>query len=145
MNLIDWILLFTPMITGFVTSMIWKVGSSAGANIPARPPPAVFGIVWPILYILMGLAWIRLRDDKENKLYVDIMFSIITFLLCLWIVTYYYSKRGGLYVILFCYLAVLLTIVYNNKNKNSMLIVPLLVWLMFATMLNYTEVNQVYN
>jgi benzodiazapine receptor len=140
MNLIEWILLFTPMITGFVTSMIWKVGPSAGANVPARPHPIVFGIVWPILYILMGIAWIKLR--KDNGISNDILFGIITLLLCLWIVIYYYNKKGGLYVILLCYLAVLLAIIHNSKNKNSLLIVPLLVWLIFATMLNFTEVNQ---
>jgi translocator protein len=142
MNTIEWVLLFLPMITGFATNMLWNVGSSAGQNIPARPPPIAFGIVWPILYLLLGLAWIRLREHDSTN---DILFGIIITLLCLWIITYYYNKRNALYVILLCYLATLSVIIFNSENKNVLMIVPLAVWLMFATMLNYTEVNMINN
>lgn len=152
MKLIDIIILSVPLVTGFITSALFNVGKSAGASVKSRPPPIVFGIVWPILYLLIGLSWINSRNHNDSKI-TDIMYMILIFLLCLWIIVYKYNKKAALYVLLLCLTSTLFIIVYNlrnhidykesNKTNNSaLLLIPLSTWLLFAIMLNNTEVNQ---
>ena len=151
LTITEWMILFIPMLSGFIVNMLFRVGSSAGENINARPPPYVFGIAWTILYLLLGYSWIKLRGvDKTN----DILFICLVSLLCLWIVIYYYNKKYALYELLFCFMITFFIIIYNSNENSSasgglhkynLLLIPLLTWIFFATLLNYTEVNMLRN
>ena len=143
MEIIDIIILFIPLITGFLTGLIFNVGKSAGSSVKSRPPPIVFGIIWPILYLLIGWSWVSSR--QKNKPLIDIMYVILIGLLCLWIIVYKYNKKLALYVLTTSLTSTLTLIVYNTNrdNRAAVLLVPLFTWLLFATMLNNTEVNQV--
>ena len=81
--------LFYPMIAGFVVSKPCKMERS-GVNVKFRPPPFIFGIVWPILYILLGLSWINSNPDKNMNL--EVMFFVLSSLLAYWIVVYACQK-----------------------------------------------------
>ena len=67
-----------PLITGYASSAICRMEDSgkSGENVLFRPPAAAFGIVWPILYILMGVAWYVSREKftENDRLTVDIFF-----------------------------------------------------------------------
>ena len=63
----------------------------SGVNVKFRPPPYVFGIVWPILYILLGLSWINSNPDKNMN--IEIMFFVLSSLLAYWIVVYACQKN----------------------------------------------------
>ena len=131
----DLIYLLLPLITGYSVSAFCSPGKKSGANIKFRPPAWLFGIVWPILYILIGLAWV---NSKEQILY----FSALIFLLCLWSVVYscQNNKKGGIYIIFLSLLCLLF--LYTNVNKLSKnLLSPLIVWLLFAGLLNIFEVQ----
>ena len=54
--------LLFAMILGFGINLIpkCKISRNSGNIVKFRPPSFVFGIVWPILYILLGLSWILL-------------------------------------------------------------------------------------
>ena len=56
MNQTDVIIFLIPLITGYFMSAICPMKKGeAGSNVPARPPGWVFGVVWPILYLLLTL------------------------------------------------------------------------------------------
>lgn len=151
--MIDWkdwktyFFLLLPAVTGYITSFACHVGKDAGSKITARPPSWVFGVVWPILYIFLGLVWVILR--KTDPLIIDILMSITIIGLVSWIVIYgcMKKKRMALYVLLGILISGLMIFGYAwNKNKTAgMLITPFLAWIVFATMLNYTEVNRILN
>lgn len=131
------------MITGYLASMACTVGKDAGTTVPARPPSWVFGTVWPFLYIFIGIAWVILRD--KDSYIIDILMSLTVIGLVAWILVYGCgkNKKNALYIILLVLVAALLLFGYSwSQNKYAgMLITPFLGWILFATMLNFTEVN----
>lgn len=142
MKLIDLIIFFTPIILSLIISRFCNVSSDSGSNINARPPPYVFGIVWTILYIFIGISWIYLRH-YQNKNIVDALFIVLNILLNFWIIKYNCNKdkKGALFVFPFIILTTLILIVYGGGTISTYLLLPLLVWLIYAMMLNYTDVN----
>jgi tryptophan-rich sensory protein len=131
----DYFYLLLPMISGYTVASFCGPSKSAGASVKFRPPSWVFGIVWPILYLLIGLAWV---NSKKYTLY----FFILIILLNLWLVTYVCqkNKQGGVYVLL-CSLLCTLFIYTGVEKFSKYLITPLMVWLLFALLLNTYEVQ----
>ena len=131
------------MITGYIASMICTVGKDAGTTVPARPPSWVFGAIWPFLYLSLGIAWVILR--KQDSYIIDILMYITILSLVAWIIVYGCgkNKKNALYIILLVLVVALLLFGYSwSQNKYAgMLITPFLAWILFATMLNFTEVN----
>tara|TARA_Y100001958_G_C21247987_1_gene580090 strand:+ start:9671 stop:10099 length:429 start_codon:yes stop_codon:yes gene_type:complete len=131
--------LFYPMIAGFVVSKFCKMERS-GVNVKFRPPPFVFGIVWPILYILLGLSWINSNPDKNMNL--EVMFFVLSSLLAYWIVVYacQKNKKNAVFVMLAIVLNIALLMVQIPK-KSQLYLVPLAVWIFFAMLLSTTELQ----
>lgn len=129
------ILLFTPMISGYAMSGFCSPSKSAGSLVKFRPPAWVFGVVWPILYLLIGLAWIRSKHLTAN-------FICLLILLNLWLLVYVCQKNkvGGVYIIFLSLLASLYIFVGLDKTTKY-LFAPLIVWLLFAAFLNTFEVQ----
>ena len=134
-----------PLVSGLVMGAICSTGPEAGADIPARPPSKAFGIVWPILYIGMGVSWVRSRS-KDRTATTDILFGTLTGLLLLWQVLYGCGGRqkDALYVLAAGIAASLAATVYTSRLEasTSWLMSPLVAWLIFATMLNFEQVNR---
>ena len=141
---VDWVLLFTPLVTGFITGQAVGQLSDAGKTVKARPPGWVFGVVWAILYLLLGYAWAIMRREGPK---INVFIGLLVASLIAWIIVYQkVSKKSGLYVIVISLLLAVLVWSYSlseskQKSKAPYLIAPLVIWLVFATMLNFEEVN----
>ena len=135
--------LLFAMILGFGINMIprCKMTPKAGQTVKFRPPSYIFGIIWPILYILFGLSWIFAKQKMKTR-QVDILFALQAVLLTSWIVVYscLSNKKGGIYVLLLNIL-VLMIIIMLVPLKSQLMLVPLLVWILFALLLNIFEVQ----
>lgn len=131
--------LFYPMIAGFAVSKFCKMERS-GVNVKFRPPPFVFGIVWPILYILLGLSWINSNPGKNMN--IEVMFFVLSSLLAYWIVVYacQKNKKNAVFVMLAIILNIALLMVQIPK-KSQLYLVPLAVWIFFAMLLSTTELQ----
>lgn len=142
---VAWVLLFVPLVTGFVTGQASGSLSSAGQRVKSRPPGWVFATVWTVLYLLLGFAWAV--TYKEGAL-VNVFIGILVVALIMWIVTYNAigDKKAALYVLVISLLMAVLTWSYmlreSKKTWTNYLIVPLVIWLVFATLLNFEEVNR---
>ena len=107
------------------------------------PPGWLFGPVWISLYFLMGISlyliWQNKAKDKKRSL---IMFGIQLILNVIWPFLFFGLKSPfyGLIDILFLLAAIILTIAFSFKISRyaSILLIPYLVWVSFATILNYT-------
>lgn len=131
----DFFLLFAPLISGYTMSAYCGPSKTAGASVKFRPPAWVFGIVWPILYILIGLTWIKSK-------HLSFRFVILLILLNLWLLVYVCQKNkvGGVYIIFLSLLAALY--IFTDLDKSTKyLFIPLLIWLLFAGFLNTFEVQ----
>ncbi len=104
-----------------------------------NPPNWIFGPVWTILYLMMGislyLVWIKKYDKSAF-----ILFGIQLVLNALWSILFF-GIKSPLYAfieIIFLWVAILLTIIYFYKiNKTSAyLLIPYILWVSFASVLN---------
>jgi len=131
----DFVLLFAPLVSGYAMSAYCGPSRTAGASVKFRPPSWVFGVVWPILYILMGMSWIRSK-------HLTFRFVILLILLNLWLLVYVCQKNkiGGIYIIFLSLLAALYIFMDLDKS-TKLLFAPLIVWLLFAAFLNTFEVQ----
>ena len=109
---------------------------------PWNPPSYVFGIVWPILYLLMFISFGIIFLDKKCYPYC---YALTIFLLQLilnlsWTTIFFtYQKiRLALIVLLVIFSLVLYTTIlfYNIKKIAGILLIPYLLWLLVAISLN---------
>lgn len=139
MNKYDLLRLFYPMVAGFVVSKFCKMEKS-GITVKFRPPGYVFGIVWPILYILLGLSWIN-SNPSSNKT-IELLYFVLSSLLAYWIVVYacQKNKRNAVFIMLAIILNIGVLMVQIPK-KSQLYLVPLGIWLLFALLISTTEIQ----
>ncbi|HRS42846.1 MAG TPA: tryptophan-rich sensory protein [Candidatus Diapherotrites archaeon] len=118
-------------------------------NRPAITPPGyVFPIAWTTLYILMGLAlyivWAqppKYRKDPALKKSAMIFFIIQLIINIAWSFLFFSLKSpiAGLICIAILLGLVAITILkfYKLNEKAAYLLIPYLLWLCFATILNF--------
>ena len=111
---------------------------------PAIYPPAVtFGIVWSILYILMGLALaIVCRENGSAwRKPALIAFAVQLLLNLAWSPIFFGAQQitAALIVLLVLDLAVIATVAlfWRVRRSAGWLLLPYLAWSLFATVLNW--------
>lgn len=107
------------------------------------PPNFIFGPVWTILYALMGISIFLILEqkiklkEKHNLIY---LFSLQLLLNFLWSVIFFYFNLPLLAFldILFLWGSILLLIVkfWKFSRLASILLIPYLLWVSFASLLN---------
>ncbi|WP_276300210.1 TspO/MBR family protein [Halorussus lipolyticus] len=111
---------------------------------PAFTPPSwVFGPVWTTLYLLMGVAlYLVWRSDRGRIRQVALaVFGAQLVLNAAWTLVFFGSQAifGGLVVIAVLLATILATMAAFARidRRAAALLVPYLVWVGFATALNY--------
>jgi benzodiazapine receptor len=134
---LEMMLLVAPFVSGYSASAICGMDETAGKDVSFRPPGWVFAVVWPILYVLLGISWVVAhRLDPMNSF----AYGVLTLLLVLWLFTYSCAgnKDFAMYVLLESIIAVL-ACMYVGNTTSRLLILPVVLWLVFATVLNAAE------
>ena len=111
---------------------------------PAINPPAyLFGIVWPILYLLMGLALALVLSawGARGRTAALVAFAVQFVLNLAWTPVYFGMQRidYGLVTIAALDVALIVTIVlfWRVRKLAAVMLLPYLAWVLFATALNY--------
>ena len=122
------------IIGGFASSQsldIWYVNL---VKSDLNPPGYVFGIVWPILYLMMSIAAYRTFEITKNPFFIQLIFN------AMWSWLFFFFQMPFIALIniwLLIYLNTVLTIKMYKLDKFSGLIyVPYVLWLLFASYLN---------
>ena len=108
------------------------------------PPNWVFPVVWNFLFLLISFslyfAWMNSKN-KEQKKKVALIFGINFILNILWSVLFFGLKQtqiAFIEIILFWFsILAMILITRNISKKSSWLLVPYLLWVAFASVLNY--------
>jgi len=148
----------TNKITAFISSLaiplvVGTIGSLATLpnitswysylNKPSfNPPNWLFGPVWTFLYLLMGvslyLLWIQ--PSKKNKTKAFTLFGLQLTLNLLWSLVFFglHSIIGGGIIIVALLVAIIVTmrLFWEFSKVASLLLLPYLLWVSFATVLN---------
>ncbi len=108
-----------------------------------NPPNWLFGPVWTLLYILMGIAAARLWDSPSSptKTMALTLFGVQLFLNFMWSILFFnYHVLGIAFaeIILFWGLLLVSIITFAKIDKTSAwLFVPYISWVSFASILNF--------
>ncbi|VTT87936.1 integral membrane protein [Halorubrum sp. DM2] len=121
----------------------------ASLELPAFYPPSwAFGVVWPILYALLGaaaaLVYLAGRDGAASARWVRTalaLFGVQLVVNVAWSPVFWGLERAdlGLVVLVALLPLVVATIVAFDRvdRRAAALVVPYLAWVCFATALNY--------
>jgi tryptophan-rich sensory protein len=110
------------------------------------PPNWLFGPVWTVLYIMMGIAlyivWQKRSRWHRGKVAAYRWFGVQLGLNVMWSVVFFglHSLSGGLVVIVCLWLAIAATIREFGKKAPmaAWLLVPYLIWVSYASFLNFS-------
>tara|TARA_B100000795_G_scaffold269991_1_gene261696 strand:- start:5883 stop:6383 length:501 start_codon:yes stop_codon:yes gene_type:complete len=154
-NIIKYLLIFIPIIIGMSIGRIfgskWNEKEYKEMKKPElNPPNYIFGIVWPILYLLIGISY---SNALYNKLSIKkLTYWIIPMFALIFNYLYtpiFFGHNGllyGLIVVILSLIFGILTFIqfqfYDNsywigKTKTAYLLIPYILWLMFASYLSY--------
>ena len=134
--------IFFPLLVGSIVGLIISnnIDYEVLRQPPLSPPSWLFPVIWSILYLLMGIGYYLYNkntggDEKVSKIYylqlfVNALWSIIFFV---WKLRFF----AIVWIIILIILVVYLFILYYKEYKlSSYLLIPYIIWLLFATYLN---------
>lgn len=150
MSYLRWVLFTVPAIEflGIVSARISNSGFGnrwfAMLEKPLIMPPGIaFAIVWPILYLLMGLAIAVILHARGARARGTAITLFVVQLLCnlAWSPLFFAKHEISLafyLIIVILILAVATTTIFARiRVSAALLMMPYLIWLCFAAILNY--------
>jgi tryptophan-rich sensory protein len=107
---------------------------------PFSPPDRLFGIVWPILYLMIGIVGYLIFTVRSNYRKTNLtLFIAQLFLNFIWSIVFFNasSRWTGLLIILVLDALVFFCIkeVYKSSKLAAYLMIPYFLWILFATYL----------
>lgn len=157
---INWLALLKsisiPLIASYLGLLLYKNDLNLFENIKKpflSPPPIVFNIVWPILYILMGISYYLVQYSSNgttnnidyhvhNKKHITKLYYLQLLCTIIWPIIFF---KYRLYFISFLILIILVSLVvmlifkyYTIDKKAAILQSPYILWLTFAGYLNFS-------
>ena len=115
----------------------------ASLNQPSfNPPNWIFGPVWTLLYILMGISLFLIWQTPpgEARTLAMAVFFVQLLLNFAWSFLFFYFNRIGLalveIILLWCAILVMVVLFYRIRPWSAYINIPYLLWVTFATILN---------
>ena len=101
---------------------------------PLNPPSYVFGIVWPILYVIMAFVSFRVADKIALIFIIQLIFNAAWS----WLFFYFHIPVVALIdIAILIYLNQRILLIINKESRTLFyLYLPYLIWLSFAAFLN---------
>lgn len=125
-----------PLVLGVIVGLI-TMKASLSYNGPV--PRWIFPIAWSILYVLMGISSYFISDNKKLlniykiSLVVNLLWPIIFFLFKLKVLAFFWILALILIV------GYMMYEFYRENKLSSYLLIPYMLWIIFASMLNLLE------
>jgi len=121
---------------GFGTSWLMPMPEDSAREVAARPPRWSFSVVWVCLYLLLGIAWSR---ELNSPWPVHVCIVALLALFMLWQVLFSKTVRKpkeATYVLVAAIAIVLMVRDVGKDAFTSLLLAPLVAWLIFASILS---------
>jgi tryptophan-rich sensory protein len=147
-SLLRWALFMVPLVLliGFAAGQLGGPDTAwfAGLEKPAiYPPPMVFGIVWSVLFVLIGLALALVGSawGAPGRALALIAFGFHFLGTQAWTLVFFglQDMQAGLGVLAYgiASLLIALALIARVRRLAALLLLPYLAWLIFAAVLNY--------
>ena len=106
------------------------------------PPSFLFPIVWTILYVLMGVSYGILENKGLNDSEINSIYYLQLTVNALWTFIFFVFKWrlfAFIWILILDVLVIDMIIKFYKKNKTAGLLqIPYLIWILFATVLNFS-------
>lgn len=135
---------FVPLMLSFTISMFLDYGEYLSIlDKPFEIPSIVFQIVWPILYVLMGLfAYVIDNSDNPKTNVIMKIYYLQLFINFGYSIVFFYFQNIVLAAIMTITLLVMVIVLINKsysiKKFSSYLLIPYFIWLVIA---NYLQIG----
>lgn len=146
-SLLRWSLFTVPLcLLGLLPGRIWTAQTAWFAALEKPgifPPPVWFGIVWTVLFVLMGvaLALVCAAWGARGRTAAIVTFAAQFLVMLAWTPVFFgmHEMRAALWVLVALDVLVLITIAlfWRVRRLAAILLLPYLAWILFATVLNY--------
>lgn len=110
-----------------------------------QPPNWIFGPVWVVLFLLMGVSLYLIWNSKDldsRRLVALGIFAVQLVLNILWSYFFFHLKNplAAFIEIIVLWLAILITLIifFRLQKVAGLLLAPYLVWVAFAAVLNFS-------
>jgi len=135
------------LLTGFVGSFLTmdsvKTWYAELSKPSFNPPDWAFGVVWPILYVMMGVAaflvWRKRTGSRQVRIALGLFLAQLA-LNGIWTPIFFGLHMMGLALveIILLWLAILATIIafWRISKTAACLLIPYILWVSFAIALN---------
>lgn len=130
-------------IGGIFTSISVNSEWYESVKISITPPDEVFPIVWNILFFLIAVSlfFVWTNSSKKQKTKVALVFGINLFLNVFWSFSFFFLKNPKLaFAVLILLEISILSMIFTSwkiKKVSALLLIPYLLWVSFAGILNY--------
>ena len=134
--------ILTPLIGGSIVGLIINksIDYNYLVNPPLSPPSYLFPVVWNILYLLIGISYYIYRKNNNDDSLTIKLYYIQLILNYLWSIIFFTLKLRTLAVIWIIELAItviyLMIRFYKEERTSFYLLIPYILWVLFATYLN---------
>lgn len=140
--LINIFYIFFPLLIGISVSLI----TSGNFNLqelkqpPLSPPSILFPIVWTILYLLIGISYYLYKKNTYTEKTEIIIYYTQLLVNALWTIIFFTLKLRFFSIIWILILVILIytliTLFLQKYKPSAYLLIPYLIWCIFATYLN---------
>ena len=144
-GLVGWLVVtFTTAAIGAVASVEAGVFYAQLVQPIWAPPPSVFGPVWSVLYAMMGVAaWMVWRDGGFSAHRTELaLFFVQLAANALWSWLFFAWHIGSLafadILLLWVLIVATLGMFWRARPISGVLLLPYLLWVSFAAVLNYS-------
>lgn len=106
------------------------------------PPPIVFSIVWPLLYVLLAVAAYLLWKERQNSKVKPALYYFTGQILMNWVWTpiffqFHWIAFSFFWILTIIFLTIATILLIKPTHRMvSLLLMPYLLWLIFASYLN---------
>ena len=131
-----------PVIVGGIIGLIINPFINYGSlnKPPLAPPGILFSIIWPILYVLMGISYGILKSKKLVDSKISIVYYVQLGINALWSIFFFLLKWklfSFIWILVSDVIVIYMIVLFYQKNKVAgILQVPYLLWILFASYLN---------
>ena len=144
-----YLIILLPLIIGSLSGVLFGNGIAKNQMWFARlekpainPPGYLFGIVWPILYLMIGISYFIIYNSPDPRADYALLVGAIQLILnFIWTPIFFNYHRIDIALINIIALWVLIiytSVLFSRINMTaSQLLIPYLLWVSFATILNY--------
>ncbi|MBV7266685.1 TspO/MBR family protein [Erythrobacter ani] len=147
-SFLRWALFLVPLIVllGFISGQLGNPSTQwfQGLTKPAIfPPPAIFGVVWTVLWLMIGFAVALVASawGARGRGIALIAFALHFLGTLAWTPVFFglQDMTSALYVLMYAAITLLIVIVlfWKVRRTAALLLVPYFCWVCFAAALNY--------